>query len=190
MLVLSGGRLYVCSPDGNLGEVKLTGAGGNGFLVKCPTIQPESAWNMSAVTSEGLHLCWVNDDTALTVSSSVEGPQLIVFRMPEASWMTEKEAGNEALVIARLALPDTPIYITAHPRNGAVAFVQLSNGHVLKVNNKSGSEWSVEPMFTTSAKSGPKSCVKMEVVCCDSPSSPDDQPVRLLRLSAKNRSGH
>ena len=188
MLVLSGGRLYVCSPDGNLGVVKLTGAGGNGFIVKCPSIKPESAWNMSAVPSEGLHLCWMNDDTVLTVSSSVdsEGPQLIVFRMPRP---TEKEAENEALVIARLALPDTPIYISAHPRNGAVAFVQLSNGHVLKVN-KSDTEWSLEPMFTTSAKSAPKSCVKMEVVCCDSPPSPDDQPVRLIRLSAKNRFGH
>ena len=186
MLISSGGRLYVCSPDGSLGEVKLTGAGGNGFIVKCPTIQPESAWNMSAVTSEGLHLCWMNDDTVLTVSSSVdsEGPQLIVFQMPEASWMTEKNAEDKASVITRLALPDTPIYITAHPRNGAVAFVQLSNGHVLKVNNKSDSEWSLEPMFTTSAKSAPKSCVKMEVVCCDSPPSPD---VRLIRLSAKNR---
>ena len=144
-------------------SVRLTGAGGQGFTVKCTTLKPSREHKMKTALGRRhhQHLCWLNDQVALTYTDGL----LHVFRLEE----DDADVDPVQLPVQS----GTVTAISPHP-DGQEAFLQLSSGSVVKFSLK---DMAISSHFQSHL---PKTCVKMEVACHDGDTA-------LIRLSAKNR---
>ena len=158
LVQIADGKLYACSPNGDKDSAQLTGAGGQGFAVKCSTIQPEFEYVCDTEIA-GENLCWLS--TAVVLSSA--GCWLMIHSLE----------GGKATLKTKHALEASIACISGH-LNGKFAYLQLSNGSVFVYDSDQ------DCLQVHLESKSPKSCVKMEVVVKDS-------MVALLMLSGKNR---
>ena len=90
--------------------VKVTGAGGNGFLVKCDLLRPRGRVLQIPVTPEQVesrrlmtNFCWMSGDRL--IASCPEGPALNVYKVEPVRWEGIKRLYKKELRVQICFLP-------------------------------------------------------------------------------------
>ncbi|TRY67043.1 hypothetical protein TCAL_11445 [Tigriopus californicus] len=162
----SGDIHFLSTHQGESKCVKITGAGGNGFIVKSQLLYPQGSLSVSEGVLDSLTCL---SDDFLVGSLSKKLIALHISKMPDG-------------LIARtssLIAPETIYSISSDP-SGKVAAVQLVSGLVLKYQPH---DEDLKPWLTNSTLQHPQVCVNLVVVA----DKKEEEVFHCLGLTARHR---
>ena len=158
--------------------LKVTGAGGRGFTVKCTCLRPLEKFGLDIEIADLTNFCWLKKGLLLA-SRCHPVPEVLIFRL---------EDGQFKLVDSLTC--ENQVFSISASICGRVTAVQLVDGSVLKLNvTDNGSDVEHEFLPWTSPESDdgvqyPTACSQIRVAHCD---EAEVNKHRIFGISPRNR---